>query len=193
MEDILLDVVNDILLHVYNNISINDLYNCIQVSTQFHRASKNPCVWLNKLETYYSDTYKKLLKKNHYETYKRCHLLTKLKNQLKLSYDIYEISNLQELDLYDNKLTTIPCELGKLINLQELSLSNNQLKTIPGELGQLSNLQKLYLNNNILTTIPGKLGKLINLQELSLYNNKLTTIPCEFGQLSNLQILNLFS
>src|SRR3990172_6088811 len=131
--------MEDILFHVYSNISIKDLYQCMQVNNQYNRASRNPRVWLNFLETDYKDTYKKLFNKTHYETYKWCHILTKIKIQLKLSSDIYELSNLQKLILYYNQLKTIPGKLGQLRNLQRLYLSNNKLKTIPGELGQFTN------------------------------------------------------
>src|SRR3990172_7218171 len=133
--------MEDILLHVYSNLDIKDINNCLQVNRKYYRASRNAYLWLKLLERDYCNAYKTLLKVNHYMTYKTCYIMTKLKRKLKLKYTLYELSNLQVLYLSYNQLTTIPGKLGQLSNLQILYLSNNKLKTIPGELGQLSKLR----------------------------------------------------
>ena len=56
--------------------------------------------------------------------------------------------------LYNNKLQSLPKEIGRLINLQRLDLSYNELQSLPKEIGQLINLQFLNLNDNKLLTIP---------------------------------------
>ncbi len=43
--------------------------------------------------------------------------------------------------LYENKLTSVPGELGRLSELKRLWLDRNQLTTLPRELGNLSKLQ----------------------------------------------------
>ena len=70
------------------------------------------------------------------------------------SYSLEELSNLQSLNLRNNKLESVPKELGNLINLQYLSLYNNKLESVPKELGNLINLQRLYLSNNNLESVP---------------------------------------
>ena len=156
--------MEDILLHVYSNLDIKDINNCLQVNRKYYRASRNAYLWLKLLERDYCNAYKTLLKVNHYMTYKTCYIMTKLKSKIKLNYTLNELSNLQRLYLSNNKLKTIPKELGQLSNLQQLNLYYNQLTTIPKELGQLSNLQILSLSYNKLTTIPKELEQLINLQ-----------------------------
>jgi Leucine-rich repeat (LRR) protein len=95
----------------------------------------------------------------------------------KLKYippEILKLPELNNLDLTDNQITTIPEGLEKS-NINNLSIKNNQITTIPEGL-EKSKLQNLYLNNNQITTIPEGLEK-SKLQSLDLTNNKITTIP----------------
>lgn len=56
-----------------------------------------------------------------------------------------DIDSLEELDAKNNKLTSLPYQIGKLYNLVTLTLTNNQLEHIPGSLGDLVNLEELSL------------------------------------------------
>ena len=99
--------------------------------------------------------------------------LTRLKQKLNLEHNIYELYNLQELSLRNNRIKEIPKELGNLINLKELYLSYNQIEKIPKELGNLTNLLKLYTGNNQIKEIPKELGNLTNLQNLYFSYNQI--------------------
>ena len=57
---------------------------------------------------------------------------------------------MQHLDLSQNKLRSLPTEIGDLIMLRELLLNNNILRCLPYELGKLFQLQNL---GTIQTTI----------------------------------------
>jgi Leucine-rich repeat (LRR) protein len=52
------------------------------------------------------------------------------------------------LNLYDNKLLSLPNEIGDLKNLRELGLSENRLTTLPKTIGNLVNLLTLDLRFN---------------------------------------------
>ena len=57
-----------------------------------------------------------------------------------------QLTQLQSLDLSDNRLTALPESLGRLAGLtqlQSLDLSSNQLTALPESLGQLTQLQSL--------------------------------------------------
>jgi len=103
--------------------------------------------------------------------------------------EIGNLTNLWSLDLQFNLLTTLPPEIGNLTNLKELSLNENQLTNLPPEIGNLKNLKTLDLSDNKLTTLPPEIGNLKNLKTLDLSDNKLTTLPPEIGNLKKLKSL----
>ena len=111
--------------------------------------------------------------------------------------DFSDLSNLQNLWLYENDLQTLPDRLfSDLSDLQILSLYRNNLRTLPDNVfSNLSDLQILSLNNNRLNNLPdGAFSGLSSLQTLSLYNNRLTDLPMGiFTGLSSLQTLSLYN
>jgi small GTP-binding protein len=108
-----------------------------------------------------------------------------------LPSEIGQLTNLIELNLCGNKLTALPPEIGQLRNLQKLNLWGNKLTMLPSELFLLVNLIYLDLRNNQLTALPSELFKLANLTWLDLGLNRLITLPPEIGQLTNLTWLDL--
>jgi Leucine-rich repeat (LRR) protein len=59
-----------------------------------------------------------------------------------LPNEIFNLINLQLLDLKNNKLESFPTEIGNLINLQYLCLQYNQLKSLPTEIVIFNNIYK---------------------------------------------------
>lgn len=65
-----------------------------------------------------------------------------------LKAEIRLLSNLETLDLSNNRFTGLPAEVGQLSKLKELNLANNELTGLPRELGNLQNLEILDLRGN---------------------------------------------
>ncbi|CAM0913376.1 unnamed protein product [Alopecurus aequalis] len=104
-----------------------------------------------------------------------------------LSVEIQSLTELQELDLSQNKnlIGQLPPSIGTLSRLQSLTLSGcSFFGRIPKEIGQLSELRKLLLNNNNFDGhIPPSLGGLSKLSWLDLSENKLTgELPVSDGK-----------
>jgi small GTP-binding protein len=95
------------------------------------------------------------------------------------------------LDLCDTGLTSLPSELFQLTNLIELNLSRNRLSNLPPEICQLKRLTWLALNRNQFTILPEAISQLTNLTHLNLSSNRLSKLPPKICQLSKLKILNL--
>lgn len=100
-------------------------------------------------------------------------------------------TNLTDLLLNDNQLTTIPDNISNLSALTYLNLENNQLTTLPDSIGNLSSLNEIRLSNNQLTALPDNIGNLNALTSLHLRNNQLTSLPDSICNLSNLSLLYL--
>jgi internalin A len=104
---------------------------------------------------------------------------------------IWQLAQLQTLDISGNQLTALPEAFGQLAHLKMLSLDGNQLTALPEAFGQLAQLRTLSLTDNQLTALPEAFGQLAQLRTLSLTDNQLTALPEAFGQLAQLQMLSL--
>ena len=69
------------------------------------------------------------------------------KNQLvSLPTSIQKLNQLEELHLYDNRLTELPSEIGDLKELWRLDVSNNQLVSLPTSILKLNQLKLRWLD-----------------------------------------------
>jgi hypothetical protein len=89
-------------------------------------------------------------------------------------------------------LKIIPRELGNLNLLEELNIENTLIETLPNDIGKLYNLKKLsIISNNNLTSLPIEIGKLKNLKELIIKENDVRRLPQEIGDLEDIEELDL--
>ena len=102
---------------------------------------------------------------------------------------VCSFQELVKLYLSDNRLNSLPPELGQLQNLQILALDFNNFKALPQVVCTLKQLCILYLGNNKLCDLPRELSLLQNLRTLWVEANYLTKLPevvCELSLLKTL-------
>ncbi|MFD2561825.1 leucine-rich repeat domain-containing protein [Aquimarina rubra] len=107
---------------------------------------------------------------------------------------IFEVSTLQKLDLSHNGIGyasddqgAIPNGIGMLLQLTDLNLENNRITSLSNQIGELQNLKNLNLRNNAIVDIPVSLGTLTNLDILDISGNlQLNEIPEEVCNLQDM-------
>ena len=105
---------------------------------------------------------------------------------------LYRQTNLKQLFLSHNEMSSLSSQIQNLTNLATLQLNNNILDKLPNQLSYLRNLILLDLShNNLSSNEVNKLYKLRNLTTLNISNNKITVFPISLYRLKTLICLNL--
>ncbi|RLW08203.1 hypothetical protein DV515_00003249 [Chloebia gouldiae] len=95
---------------------------------------------------------------------------------------IVNLQMLTYLNLSRNQLSSLPaCLCG--LPLKVLIASNNKLGSLPEEIGQLKQLMELDVSCNEITALPQQIGHLKSLKELNVRRNYLEVLPQELVQL----------
>ncbi|NXX92655.1 LRCH1 protein, partial [Centropus bengalensis] len=95
---------------------------------------------------------------------------------------IVNLQMLTYLNLSRNQLSSLPaCLCG--LPLKVLIASNNKLGSLPEEIGQLKQLMELDISCNEITALPQQIGQLKSLKELNVRRNYLEVLPQELVQL----------
>ncbi|XP_031217863.1 leucine-rich repeat and calponin homology domain-containing protein 1 isoform X10 [Mastomys coucha] len=95
---------------------------------------------------------------------------------------IVNLQMLTHLNLSRNQLSALPaCLCG--LPLKVLIASNNKLGSLPEEIGQLKQLMELDVSCNEITALPQQIGQLKSLRELNVRRNYLKVLPPELVDL----------
>ncbi|XP_019904847.1 DISP complex protein LRCH3 isoform X4 [Esox lucius] len=90
----------------------------------------------------------------------------------------------------NNKLVSLPEEIGQLRLLTELDVSCNEIQTLPPQVGRLDSLRDINIRRNHLARLPPELAEL-PLVRLDFSCNKVTSIPVCYRNLRHLQSIVL--
>lgn len=90
----------------------------------------------------------------------------------------------------NNKLGSLPEEIGQLKQLMELDVSCNEITALPQQIGQLKSLRELNVRRNYLKVLPQELVDL-PLVKFDFSCNKVLVIPICFREMKQLQVLLL--
>ncbi|XP_067362301.1 DISP complex protein LRCH3 isoform X6 [Channa argus] len=112
------------------------------------------------------------------------------RNQLSVLPAVVCSLPLKVLIACNNKLVSLPEELGQLRLLTELDVSCNEIQTIPSQVGHLEALRDLNIRRNHLVRLPPELADL-PLVRLDFSCNKVTSIPVCYRQLTQLHTIVL--
>jgi Leucine-rich repeat (LRR) protein len=106
---------------------------------------------------------------------------------------LFDLENLEELDLGFIKLGRCPPEIGKLKKLRHLGMYMGKLLKLPDEIGELGELRILRLTSNDIDALPASLARCTKLEELSFYRNPIEVFPEELFPHPSLKKVDLNS
>ncbi len=120
--------MDDIFTIIATFLDIQTICACITSCTLFNRIMNKDIVWLMKSRQYGFDLY---WIANHKEQFRVCYVLNKFMSKCWEIVPLRGVISLQQLYLNDNRLQSLPVEIGYLTVLQTLDLSNNKLCELP--------------------------------------------------------------
>jgi Leucine-rich repeat (LRR) protein len=100
-------------------------------------------------------------------------------------------SKLNEINLSNNLITTIPESISTYKQLHALNLSHNRISALPVAFKHLKRLRILNLSSNQFQIFPEIILELAGLEELSIGFNRLKQLPENFFTLYNIKVLSL--
>ncbi|MFN4233937.1 MAG: leucine-rich repeat domain-containing protein [Bacteroidia bacterium] len=119
------------------------------------------------------------------------HIQNNLADTLHLPECIGNLTNLQDIIIYNSPIDSIPNSIGELKNLKSLVLAKNKIKKLPNEICNLKNLEVLVLDNNEISNLPRNIYELRKLKVLSLRNNQLSSLNDDIVNFRNLAKLDI--
>ncbi|MDC7232904.1 MAG: leucine-rich repeat domain-containing protein [Spirochaetales bacterium] len=109
----------------------------------------------------------------------------------KLPALLFELKQIEALNLHENSFVEIPSDIKNLKNLRVLRANDNLISSVPVEIKHLTNLEELYLHDNPIPVLPDSFEPLTRLHTLGIHNLKLEFVPDSLYDLTSLRYLSL--
>lgn len=101
------------------------------------------------------------------------------------------LRRLNDLNLYNAGLKTLPKGIGRLKRVEVLDLYHNRFTELPRQLGRMKRLKQLAVAHNDLSALPASLAKLRRLRKFYVHHNRISQLPDQFARLRQLEVLDL--
>ncbi|MEZ0484129.1 leucine-rich repeat domain-containing protein [Fibrella aquatica] len=108
-----------------------------------------------------------------------------------LPKQIRKLKHVAVLDLYYNQLTSLPRQIGRMKRMEQLAVANNELKALPPQLARLKRLTVLFAHHNKLSQLPASFTRLTSLQSLDIGYNQFSNVPEVVAGLGMLETVNI--
>ncbi len=93
------------------------------------------------------------------------------------------------MDVSENRLKSLPQEIGRFMSLKKLNVSGNELEMLPHEIGNLTQLREFDASKNCLKGFPETINNMKELKSLDLSRNQIACLPKELSDLTKLESL----
>ena len=140
----------------------------LKVVKYMYKLNKDEIVFFIKLANIMNESID-LNKFNKFDYKEYIHIKMNGVEEIKLNKMSYKMDSIingyikhKELNLWNNKLTSIPSDLSKLTELEWLNLGKNNLTSIP-DLSKLTELKGLYLWDSPINLSKNKIRKKFNI------------------------------
>ncbi len=118
----------------------------------------------------------------------------KSENVFEIPEYVYEMTNLEILEIDSNNITAISSGISNLRKLKKLKFSGNKIRRIPGDFIFLDSLEELHLNRDMdWDDTFNKLSKLQKLKKLNLSETGIKSLPADIQKFPHLEEINLKS
>ncbi|MGH1384761.1 MAG: COR domain-containing protein [Kordia sp.] len=124
--------------------------------------------------------------------YEKVRKLNLSNNYIKdLGKELSLFKSLEELDISDNEISSLPRQITQLSKIKFIKLNNNPISYLPEKIASFNLLQSIDLSQTNIYAFPPNFKYLLNLKYLNISNCKITILPREIVELPNLETLEL--
>src|SRR5271166_6397733 len=127
----------DIIFCILDCLDLCDLLSCSSINKKFNKVSKNELIWKRLCEIF------PIVKSGYRMYYEKYYKLNKFLGWTRGRYQVSSTTlEFKCLCVPGKNLESLLPEIGLLTNLKELHLFNNKLRSLPREIGLLVELRK---------------------------------------------------